>query len=79
MTVLLTIVFLLVAGGGAAVVFTREPFRQTVMVGVYGMLLAALFTTLQAPDVALSLVGVGVVVLPLMLLLTLTKIGGGRS
>jgi uncharacterized MnhB-related membrane protein len=74
MTALVALVLGLVAAGGTAVVLTRDPFRQAVVVGVYGMVLAVLFLVLQAPDVALSIGAVSVVALPLMLLLTLTKI-----
>ncbi|HEU5370696.1 MAG TPA: DUF4040 domain-containing protein [Ktedonobacterales bacterium] len=64
----------LVALGGLSVVLTRDPLRQAVVVSVYGLLLALLFFTLQAPDVALSALVVGAVVLPLMILLALAKV-----
>ena len=79
MTFLLTVVLLLVAAAGTTVVLTRDPFRQTIVLSVYGMVLAVLFVVLQAPDVALSIAAVGIVALPLMLLLTLTKVRGGRE
>jgi len=41
--------------------------------------LAVLFFTLQAPDVALSEIVVGAVALPLMILLTLAKVRGGEK
>jgi energy-converting hydrogenase B subunit D len=77
MTLLTNVVLVLVAAGATAVVLTRDPFRQAVVVGLYGMVLTVLFVVFQAPDVALSISAVGIVALPLMLLLTLTKIGGG--
>jgi uncharacterized MnhB-related membrane protein len=60
--------------GGLAVVTTRNPFRQAMVLGLYGVSLAALCVTLQAPDVALSYTVVGTVVLPLMILLTLARV-----
>jgi uncharacterized MnhB-related membrane protein len=68
----------LVALGGAATVLTREPFRQAMLAGLYGLLLVVLFLVYQAPDVALSALVAGVVALPLMVLLALAKLGGGR-
>jgi energy-converting hydrogenase B subunit D len=60
--------------GGLGVVLTREPVRQTVVLSVYGLLLALLFFVFQAPDVALSAIVVGTVALPLMILLALAKV-----
>lgn len=62
---------LVVALAGLAVVLTRDPVRQTLVVGFFGLQLAVLFLTFQAPDVALSALAVGSVALPLMLLLAL--------
>ena len=70
-SLLLVSAFLLVAAGGTLVVLTREPRRQVIVFGVYGMLLTILFMALQAPDVALSELAVGTAALPLMLLVTL--------
>ncbi|MHB1987227.1 MAG: hydrogenase subunit MbhD domain-containing protein [Acidimicrobiales bacterium] len=66
----------LVALGATVVVLTRVPARQAVMLSIYGVLLAVLFLSLQAPDVTLSELTVGAVLLPLLLLLTLAKIKG---
>ncbi len=74
MSALVVLALLLVAAGGAAVVLTREPGRQALTLGMYGMLLAVLFTVLQAPDVALSQLAVGTVVTPLMVLLAIRKV-----
>ncbi len=65
---------ILVASGGLAVVLTRELLRQAIVVGVYGLLLALLFFTFGAPDVALSQIVVSTVALPIMILLTLAKV-----
>jgi uncharacterized MnhB-related membrane protein len=66
--------YLLVAAGALAVVLTREPRRQALVFSVYGLLLAFLFFVLQAPDVALSQLTVGVVAMPLMLIVTLRRL-----
>ncbi len=64
----------LVALGGTAVVFTRDPLNQAIVVSFYGLLLAVMFFLFQAPDVALSQITVGALALPLMILLALAKI-----
>jgi uncharacterized MnhB-related membrane protein len=65
-----------VAITGTAVVLTRDPRRQVVVGGVFGLALAILFFTFQAPDVALSQIVVGAVAMPAMILLALAKIDG---
>jgi energy-converting hydrogenase B subunit D len=72
-TAIQAIALLLVAAGGLAVVLIRDPMRQALGVGLYGMLLAVLFLAFQAPDVALSITGAGAVALPLMIVLALLK------
>jgi uncharacterized MnhB-related membrane protein len=64
----------LVAAGATAVVVIREPVRQVIALSGYGVLLAVLFLAFQAPDVTLSELTVGSVVLPMLLLLTLAKV-----
>ncbi|MDA8300549.1 MAG: DUF4040 domain-containing protein [Actinomycetota bacterium] len=64
----------IVAAGAALVVLTREPVRQVIVLSAYGLLLALLFLTLQAPDVSLSELVVGAIVLPILLLAALAKI-----
>ena len=64
----------LVAAGATVVVLIRERVRQVLTLSVYGVLLAVLFLAFQAPDVTLSELTVGAVVLPIILLLTLAKI-----
>jgi energy-converting hydrogenase B subunit D len=68
--------FALLAVGGTAVVLMRDPLRQALLVGIYGLLLALLFFVLQAPDVALSQIVVCTVAVPVMILLTLAKVHG---
>ena len=65
---------LLVAAGGISVVLTRDPLRQAMVVSAYGLVLALLFFSFQAPDVALSTLVIGVVILPLIILLALAKV-----
>jgi energy-converting hydrogenase B subunit D len=64
----------LVAAGATAVVLTRAPLRQVIVLSGYGLMLALLFLAFQAPDVTLSELAVGAVVLPLLLLLGLAKV-----
>ena len=64
----------LVAVGATAVVLIRAGVRQVLMLSIYGVLLAVLFLAFQAPDVTLSELVVGAVVLPVILLLTLAKV-----
>lgn len=73
MMALQVVTLLLVAAGGVAVVAVKDPLRQAPIAGIYGLTLAVLFLVFQAPDVALSMVAVGAVALPLMILLALAK------
>jgi uncharacterized MnhB-related membrane protein len=72
------LILVMVAAGGLAVVLTRNPLNQAVVVSFYGMLLALMFFIFQAPDVALSQLTIGVVALPLAMLLALAKIRRGE-
>jgi energy-converting hydrogenase B subunit D len=74
-----TLAFLLVAAGGTAVVLTRNPVAQALVLSLYGLLLTLLFLVLQAPDVALSELTIGSAALPLVLLATLAKIRGRQK
>ena len=76
MTALELIAFLLVDAGALAVVLTRDPLRQAIVLSVYGTLLAVLFLVLQAPDVALAEIGVGAVLVPALIVLTLLRARG---
>jgi energy-converting hydrogenase B subunit D len=73
MTALQVVALVAVAAGATAVVVARKPARQVITLSVYGIVLALLFMTFQAPDVALSMLTVGAVVLPMLLLLALAK------
>lgn len=68
------VVLVLVAAGATGVVLIRSPVRQVVALSGYGLLLAVLFLVFQAPDVTLSELTVGAVILPILLLLALAKV-----
>jgi uncharacterized MnhB-related membrane protein len=74
MTVLQGALLVLVALGGTAVVLVRNPLRQAIVAGIFGLLLGLLFFAFQAPDVALSQIVVGSIALPSMIVLTLAKL-----
>lgn len=74
MTALQVVCLLAVAVLGTAVVLTRDPLRQAAVTGIFGLGLAALFVALQAPDVALSMMVVGGIVVPVLVLLAMAKI-----
>ncbi|WP_030986543.1 DUF4040 domain-containing protein [Streptomyces sp. NRRL S-1813] len=64
----------LVAVAGTATVLVRDPVRQSFLLSLLGLALAALFLLLQAPDVALSQLAVGSALTPLMVLLSVRKV-----
>jgi len=68
----------LVALGGLAVVAARDPLRQALVFGLYGLTLGVLFVILQAPDVALSALVVSSVAFPFILVTALAKLRGRR-
>lgn len=72
------VTFVLVALAAPAVVSVRDPLRQTLVAGLYGLTLVILFVVLQAPDVALSELLVSSVAFPFILLTALAKVGGRR-
>jgi uncharacterized MnhB-related membrane protein len=72
---LIAAALVLTAVAGSAVVLTRNPQRQAITLSAYGLVLTMLFVVLQAPDVALSQLGVGAAVVPLMIMLAIRKIG----
>ena len=74
MDVLQVTLLVLVAAGATAVVLIRAQVRQVLMLSIYGVLLAVLFLAFQAPDVTLSELTIGAVLLPIVILLTLAKV-----
>lgn len=71
MTALIVLVLTLVAVAGTATVMTDAPERQAVTLSVFGLALVMVFMVLQAPDVALSELGVGTAIVPLMVMLAI--------
>ncbi|MEU1455829.1 Na(+)/H(+) antiporter subunit B [Streptomyces avermitilis] len=72
---LIVVALLLVAASATVAVAVRDPVRQALVLSVLGVTLAVLFTVLQAPDVALSQLAVGAALTPLLLLLSVRKVG----
>jgi len=66
-------ILLLIAIAAPGVVLSRDPKAQVVSLSFYGLLCALMFFIFQAPDVALSQITIGAVMLPLMIMLALTK------
>jgi energy-converting hydrogenase B subunit D len=66
----------LVAVAGTIVVLVRDPLRQIVLVSLYGLALVVLFMIFQAPDVALSMLVVGAIAYPLVVLVAISRVRG---
>lgn len=79
MSLLIALVLLLVAVGGLAVVLTRDPRKQVYVLSANGLILTLMFFVLQAPDVAISEIGVGAAIVPLLFLVALTAINNDRE
>ncbi len=79
MTLLVTLLFILVAITGAGVALTRAPRRQVIAMSVNGLALTLLFMALQAPDVAFSELTVGTAAVPLLFLVILASVKMDRS
>ncbi len=73
MRLLQYVTLILVALAAPGVVLTRDPKPQVVTLSFYGLLCGLMFFVFQAPDVALSQITIGAVMLPLLILLALTK------
>jgi uncharacterized MnhB-related membrane protein len=67
---------LLVAVVGTIVVLVRDPLRQVVLISLYGLALVVLFVIFQAPDVALSMLVVGSIAYPLIVLVAIARVRG---
>lgn len=78
MNLVIALALTLVLLAAVAVVATPDPRRQAVTLGIFGVTLTVLFLVLQAPDVALSQLAVGTAVVPLMVMLAISKMRGGR-
>jgi uncharacterized MnhB-related membrane protein len=73
-TILIAALFTLVAAGAVVVVLTDDPSRQAVTLSAFGLLMGVLFMVVAAPDVAMSQIGVGTAIVPLMVLLAIRKV-----
>lgn len=71
MSILLVLLFMLLAVTGAGIALSRPPGRQVLAIAANGLVLSLLFTALQAPDVAFSELAVGTVAIPLLFLVVL--------
>lgn len=71
--VLLVTLLLLTAATATTVVLTREPGRQAIVLSAYGLLLGVLMLALQAPDVALSQLAIGAAIVPLLVVLAISR------
>jgi energy-converting hydrogenase B subunit D len=78
-TALVAVALTVVALAGTAVVLSGEPQRQAVTLSIFGMTLVVLFVVLQAPDVALSELGVGTAIVPLMVMLSIRTMRKDRE
>jgi energy-converting hydrogenase B subunit D len=79
MNTLLVLVLALLALSGLVTIIIRDPVRQAIALGVFGLLEALMFFVVQAPDVALSQIVVSGVALPAMLFLAMAKIRSQRE
>ena len=75
MTALHLVALLAVAVTGTATALVRDPHRQVIVTGFFGLALGVLFFVFQAPDVGLSQIVVSGVALPALALLTLARLG----
>ena len=67
------VAFALVALGAPIVVLTRDPLRQAIVNGIYGVSLVCLFVVLQAPDPALSMLVVSGIGYPLVIVAAIAR------
>jgi uncharacterized MnhB-related membrane protein len=70
------VIIVLVGAGALGVVLQRDPLRQTIVNGLYALLLVVLLVVFQAPDVALSMLVVGSIAYPLVLLVAIARVRG---
>jgi energy-converting hydrogenase B subunit D len=68
------VAFGLVALGAPLVVLTRDPLRQALVNGIYGVSLVCLFVVLEAPDPALSMLVVSAIAYPLVIVAAVARV-----
>jgi energy-converting hydrogenase B subunit D len=69
----------LVALGAPAVVLCRDPLKMIVVNGFYGLTLVLVFVIYGAPDVGLSMLVVGTVAYPLVVLVAIARVRARRG
>jgi energy-converting hydrogenase B subunit D len=69
----------LVALGAPAVVLCRDPLKMVVVNGFYGLTLVLVFVIYGAPDVGLSMLVVGTVAYPLVVLVSIARVRAGEA
>jgi energy-converting hydrogenase B subunit D len=70
---------LMVGVAGTTVVLMRDPLRMTIVNTVFGLTLTILFLVFQAPDVALSMLVVGGIAYPVVLLAAISRVRAGED
>lgn len=73
-SIVISVALAIVSAGALAVVLTRDPRHQTIVMSVWGLSHVVLFVLLQAPDVALAALVVDGFALPTITLLALAKV-----
>jgi energy-converting hydrogenase B subunit D len=68
---------LMVGVAGTTVVLMRDPLRMTILNAVYALTLTILFLVFQSPDVALSMLVVGGIAYPIVLLAAIARVRSG--
>ena len=64
---------------GTTVVLVRDPLRMTIINAIYALTLTILFLVFQAPDVALSMIVVGGIAYPIVLLAAIARVRSGSD
>lgn len=70
---------LMVGLAGTTVVLVRDPLRMTIINAIYALTLTILFLVFQAPDVALSMIVVGGIAYPIVLLAAIARVRSGSD
>jgi energy-converting hydrogenase B subunit D len=73
MVPLQVVALVLSALAATAVVLVRDTLRQVVVNSFYGLVLTAVFLVFQAPDVALSMLVVGTIGYPVIVLVSILR------
>lgn len=78
-TVVQAVALSLVAILGVATVAVRDPLRQVIVYGLFGLSLVVAFTAMMAPDVAIAEAAVSGIAVPMVLLPAVYRVrSGGR-